>query len=264
MQFKDEELQAEIQRLTNRPNLDLPQVKSLHNWLEVKRQAKQACRVVGDARTGKTVACDNYRLRHKPIQEPGKLPIVPVVYIQVPEECSSKELFWNILEYLKYQITKGTVAELRERTMRALKNCGVEMVIIDEADNFKLKTLADVRHIYDELKIPVVLVGTIRLDTLIGRDDRVDKRFKACHRFGKLVGEEFRRTVDIWEKMILKLPVASNLISKSKLELLRESTGGCIGLLDEILRDAGIRSLNKGLPKIDLDTLKEVTTEYQR
>jgi DNA transposition AAA+ family ATPase len=263
MESKDEKLQAEIQRLTIRPVVALTQMKSLHNWLDGKRQAKQPCRIVGDSRTGKTVACDTYRLGHKPIQEPGKLPIVPVVYIQVPQECSSKELFWNILKYLKYQITKGTVAELRERTMRALKSCGVEMVIIDEADNLKLKTFADVRDIFDKLEIPVVLVGTIRLDTLIKRDEQVYNRFRACHRFGRLLGEEFRRTVEIWEKEILKLPVASNLVSKSKLGLLQESTEGYIGLLDMILREAGIRSLKKGLPKIDLDTLKEVTTEYK-
>ncbi|WP_226889592.1 TniB family NTP-binding protein [Nostoc sp. MG11] len=36
-----------------------------------------------------------------------------------------------------YQVTKGTVAEIRDRTLRVLKGCGVEMLIIDEADQFK-------------------------------------------------------------------------------------------------------------------------------
>jgi hypothetical protein len=30
-----------------------------------------------------------------------------------------------------------------------------------------------------------------------------------------------------------------------------------------ILREAAIRALKKGLPKIDLETLKEVATEYR-
>ncbi|BAS55899.1 MULTISPECIES: TniB family NTP-binding protein [Leptolyngbya] len=256
-------LQAEIHRLTKKSVVSLSQVQSLHNWLEGKRQARQSCRVVGESRTGKTLACDAYRLRHKPTQQAGKPPIVPVVYIQVPQECGSKELFQIIIEHLKYQMVKGTVAEIRERTMRVLKGCGVEMLIIDEADRLKPKTFADVRDIFDKLEISVVLVGTDRLDAVIKRDEQVYNRFRACHRFGKLAGEEFRRTIEIWEKQILKLPVASNLTSKAALKILGETTAGYIGLLDMVLREAAIRALKQGKTKIDLEILKEVSTEYR-
>jgi len=60
--------------------------------------------VLGESRTGKTMGCDAYRLRHKPKQEPGKPPTVPVAYIQIPQECSAKELFAAIIEHLKYQM----------------------------------------------------------------------------------------------------------------------------------------------------------------
>lgn len=75
---------AEIRRLNRQKIVTLKQVEFLHQWLEGKRQAKQSCRVVGESRTGKTIACNSYRLRNKPIQEVGKPPIVPVVYIQIP------------------------------------------------------------------------------------------------------------------------------------------------------------------------------------
>jgi hypothetical protein len=138
------------------------QVKTLHDWLDGKRQSRQSGRVLGESRTGKTMGCDAYRLRHKPKQEPGKPPQVPVAYIQIPQECSAKELFTAIIEYLKYQMTKGTVAEIRDRKLRVLKGCGVEMLIIDEADRLKPKTFAEVRDIFDKLEIAVILVGTDR------------------------------------------------------------------------------------------------------
>ena len=47
------------------------------------------------------------------------------------------------------------------------------------------------------------------------------------------------------------------------LKVLGEATAGYIGLLDMILREAGIRALKKGLSKIDLETLKEVAQEYK-
>ncbi|MDZ8085122.1 MAG: hypothetical protein RMY16_05905 [Nostoc sp. DedQUE12b] len=48
--------------------------------------------------------------------------------------------------------------------------------------------------------------------------------------------EDFKRTVDISEKKVLQLSVASNLSSKKILKTLDEATGGYIGLLDMILQ----------------------------
>lgn len=256
-------LQAEIERLRGRDIVMLEQVRKLHDWLEGKRRSRQCCRVVGESRTGKTMACDAYRLRHKPKQEVGKPPIVPVVYVQPSQDCGARELFGVIIEHLKYKMVKGTVAEIRTRTLQVLKGCQVEMLIIDEADRLKPKTFADVRDIFDNLGISVVLVGTDRLDAVIKRDEQVYNRFRACHRFGKLSGAEFQQTVEIWERDVLKLPVASNLGTKTMLKTLGEATGGYIGLMDMILREAAIRALEKGLKKIDQATLKEVAEEYK-
>ncbi|WP_228061784.1 hypothetical protein [[Phormidium] sp. LEGE 05292] len=68
------QLQAEIQRLNRKNFVPMEQVQILHDWLEGKRQSRQSGRVVGESRTGKTMGCDAYRLRHKPKQEPGKPP----------------------------------------------------------------------------------------------------------------------------------------------------------------------------------------------
>ena len=48
------------------------------------------------------------------------------------------------------------IAEISDPTMRVLKGCGVEMLIIDEADRFKSKTFAEVRDIFEKLEIPVM------------------------------------------------------------------------------------------------------------
>jgi DNA transposition AAA+ family ATPase len=98
---------------------------------------------------------------------------------------------------------------------------------------------------------------------VIKRDEQVYNRFRLSLRFGKLSGQEFKRTVEVWEKKVLQLPVASNLYSKPMLKVLGEATRGYVGLLDMILREAAIRALKKGLSRIDLETLKEVTGEYK-
>jgi hypothetical protein len=65
-----------------------------------------------------------------------------------------------------------------------------------------------------------------------------------------LAGEEFKKTVAIWEEKVLKLPVASNLTSQEMLKILLTGTEGYIGRLDEILREAAIKSLSRGFKKI--------------
>ncbi|MEG4632592.1 TniB family NTP-binding protein [Microcoleus sp. AR_TQ3_B6] len=70
----------------------------------------------------------------------------------MPQECGAKELFGVMVEHLKYQVVKGMIAEISDPTMRVLKGCGVEMLIIDEADRFKSKTFAEVRDIFKSWK----------------------------------------------------------------------------------------------------------------
>lgn len=260
--INDNQLQAEIERLNRKNYVALKQVQVLHDWLEGKRQSRQSGRIVGESRTGKTMGCKAYISRHKHTEKAGLPPIVPVAYIHANQECTAKELFRSIIENLKYQIPKGTVAEMRDRTFRILKACGVEMLIIDEADRLKPKTFAEVRDIFDKLEISVILVGTDRLDAVIQRDEQVYNRFPSCYQFGCLSNEDFPQTVEIWEKLILKLPVASNLKSQTMLTTLKKATGGYIGLLDMILREAAIKALKKGLQKIDKVTLEEVIKEY--
>lgn len=60
----------------------------------------------------------------------------------------------------------------------------------------------------------------------------------------------------------MKLPVASNLTSQEMLKILMKATQGYIGRLDEILREAAIKSLSRGFKKIDKKVLQEVAREY--
>jgi len=260
-----QELQAEIARLSKTCIVSLEHVKDLHKWLDEKRKARQSCRLVGESRTGKTAACESYTLKtlkNKPKQERGQAPIVPVVYIMPPSKCGAKDLFKEIIECLRYQAVKGTVSDFRSRAMEVLKGCEVEMLIIDEADRLKPETFPDVRDINDKLQISVVLVGTDRLDAVIKRDEQVYNRFRSHRRFGKLTGEDFKTTVAALEKNVLKLPVASNLTSTAMQKILMKATAGYIGRLDEILREAAIKSLSRKFKKIDKKVLQEVAREY--
>lgn len=257
-----EQLQQEITRLNRRTVVPLEHIRDLHSWLDEKRKARQSCRLVGESRTGKTIACTSYQLRNKPIQQGQETPKVPVVYVMLPTKCGAKELFKEIIEALRYRAVKGTVSDFRSRAMDVLRACDVEMLIIDEADRLKPDIFPEVRDINDKLDISVVLVGTDRLDAVIKKDEQVYNRFRSHRRFGKLAGQDFSRTVAIWEEKVLKLPVASNLSSPAMMKILARATEGYIGRLDEVLREAAIKALSRGHKRIEKEVLEEVAREY--
>lgn len=268
IKLDEEWVQKEIARLNHKSAVGLEHIKELHDWLDGKRKSRRSCRIVGESRTGKTIACEAYVMRNKLNRKPqerqskNQIPIEPVIKIMPPQKCGAKELFREIIECLKFRAVKGTISEFRSRAMDVLQGCQVEMLIIDEADRLKPETFSEVRDIYDKLEIAVVLVGTDRLDAVIKRDEQVHNRFRANRRFGKLAGIDFIKTVAIWEEKILKLPVASNLTNKTTRDILLTATEGYIGRLDEILREAAIASLSQGHKKVDRNILKEIAREY--
>jgi DNA transposition AAA+ family ATPase len=235
-------IDREIKRLQHDKIVAVEQLRSLHAWLDDRRLCQRPGRILGESRTGKTCSVKSYALDRPPSQELGKPPVVPVLIIQVPQDCGAKELYTLIIEALKFKVTKGSTADLRRRAYKQF--------------------FADVRDMSDQLDISVVLVGTDRLDAVIGRDEQVKNRFYAHFRMGVLNPVQFEQTVLVWEQQILKLPVPSNLTAKPTLKLLREKTKGYIGILDMILRQSAIAALKKGESKIDIQTLKEVMAGY--
>jgi DNA transposition AAA+ family ATPase len=59
----------------------------------------------------------------------------------------------------------------------------------------------------------------------------------------------------------LKLPVASNLTKLDMLKIISKVTEGYIGRLDELRREAAIKSLSRGKKCIEKDILLEVAKE---
>lgn len=146
---------GEIARLQRRWVVELDQMERFHRWLDGKRSARQPCRVVGDSRTGKTIACDAYRINNLPQLVSGSSPIVPVVYWQSPPESGNRELFEGILSALRYQLSRSTLSEIRGRVYRTLKACQVEMLIMMKRIGCVRKPLAICKTFWMRCKSPL-------------------------------------------------------------------------------------------------------------
>ena len=255
------DINERIRQLGRRRVLELPQMLDFHMWLDGKRLARQSCRVVGESRTGKTISCDTYRLKCKVSQIPGEPPHIPVLYWHCPKQLSVSRLFTGLLELMQYQATRGRIPDLRERVYHVLGSCQVEMIIFDEAQRVAAPTMSEIRDISDILEIAVVLVGTDRLNTVVQRDDQVLYRFLSSYRFSRLDTEELQEMTALWEEHILQLPEASNLTNVKAQRLLLQATRGYIGVLDQILCESAIRTLQMKKSRITLPTLRQVVKE---
>lgn len=255
------EVNEQIRRLGRRRVLELPQMLDFHTWLDGKRLSRQSCRVVGESRTGKTISCNTYYLKGKVTHRPGEAPHIPVLYWHCPENLSVRQLLTGLLELTQYQATRGRIPELRARVYQVLESCQVEMIILDEAQRVNAQAMSEIRDISDILEIAVVLVGTDRLNTVIQRDDQVSHRFLLTYRFSRLDPEELREMTALWEAHVLQLPEASNLNNDEAQRLLLQATRGYIGVLDQILCESAIRTLQMRKPRITLSTLRQVVKE---
>lgn len=261
----NEELQQEINRLRQPDILNLEQVKRFCTWLDERRKLRKPGRAVGESGLGKTTASIFYTYQNRATKTPNQSPSVPVLYIELTgSSCSPSLLFKTIIETLKFKAKGGNENQLRERAWYLIKQCKVEIIIVDEAHRLQLKTLPDVRDLFDKVKVVPVLVGTSsRLDTLISRDEQVAGRFASYFSFETLLGANFNKTIKIWEQQILKLPESSNLADNQEIiTLLQDKTDGKIRLLDQILRDAAVKALESGVNKIDKSVLESIEGDY--
>jgi DNA transposition AAA+ family ATPase len=193
----NKDIQAHIERLRKDKMVALEQVMLLHQWIDRKRNSRQCGRITGESRTGKTKACDAYLKRCGKPDFSGKTPIIPVGYILPKQECTSRELFRQLLGYYNFDLPKGTVGDARSLALKVLRESQTEVLFIDEADRLKKKTFADVRDIFDELKIAVILVGTKkRLDPAVQEDEQVYNRFRSHYQMGTLQNNQLKQVVE--------------------------------------------------------------------
>lgn len=256
------DIEAEITRLGKLHIIEVPKMDEFHTWLDGKRLQRRSCRVVGESRTGKTLNCDTYSVKRSVPQLPGHPPSRPVIYWQCPENLSASGLFTGLLQHLHYQAIRGRNPELRDRLYQVLRSSQVEMIILDEAHRISIKALSEIRDISDLLEISVVLVGTDRLNTLLGQDEQNHYRFLATYRFMRLTADELQEMTMLWEEHVLQMPDASKLSSAKAQNMLLPATQGYIGLLDQILCEAATQAIQQGQSHIGLDLLKKVILQF--
>lgn len=244
---------VEIEEIFSNCFIPTERASNYFKWLDEMRILKQCGRVIGPRDVGKSKASIHYR------EEDRK----KVSYVRAWSDFSSKRLFSQILKDINHAAPTGKREDLRPRLAGSLVLFGIEQVIVDNAENLQREALLDLKQLFDESNVSVVLVGGRELDKILYDYDFLTS-FPTLYEFDHLNEKDFQKTLKTIELDILSLPKASNLSEGAVYEALALSTGARIGVLIKILTKAVLHSLKNGSDKIDQSILEKITNQYAR
>lgn len=244
---------TEIEELFRTAFIPTDRASECFRWLDELRLLKQCGRIIGPRDVGKSRTSIQYR-------EEGRK---RVSYVKAWTASSSKRLFTQILKDIKHAAPNGKHKDLRSRLAGSLELFGLELVIVDNADNLQREALLDLKQLFEESGVPVVLVGGHDLDNVLQEFDLLTC-FPTLFEFDRLDYEDFRKTLRTIELDILALPEASNLTEGVTFEILAGSTEARMGVLIKILTKTILHSTKKGFGRVDAGILEKIANRYGR
>jgi DNA transposition AAA+ family ATPase len=242
---------AAIEELFKTAFIPTDRASQYFRWLDELRLLKQCGRVIGPRSVGKSRSSKHYR------EEDRKR----VSRVEAWSNSSSKRLFSQILKDINHAAPRGKRQDLRSRLAGCLEPFGIELLLIDNANNLQREALIDLKQLHDESGVPIILVGGQDLDSNLQNFDLLTC-FPTLFEFDRLDYEDFQKTLRTIELDILALPQASNLSEGSLFEILATSTQAHMGVLIKILTKAVLHSLKKGHGRVDEIILSNIANRY--
>ena len=222
-------------------------------WIDELRILKHCGRAIGPRDVGKSRSSVNYREED----------IKRVSCVKAWSNSSSKRLFSQILKDINHAAWRGKRHDLRARLAGCLELFGIELLLIDNADNLQREALIDLKQLHEESGVPIVLIGGQDLDNTLVNFDLLTC-FPTLFEFDALDEGDLKKTLETIEFDILALPQASNLWEGTVFETLAGSTQARMGVLIKILSKTVLHSLKKGHGKVDETILTNIANRYGR
>ncbi len=217
--------------------------------------------LIGPTNNGKSMIVEKFRRSHPPGSRPDREEI-PVLAVQMPSDPQVSRFYAVLLTALGAPLRPGQrVAELEQLALRLMRAAGVRMLVIDELHNV-LAGRGDVRREFlnllrflgNELKIPLVGVGTRDAYLAIRSDDQLENRFApfVLPRW-QPDAEASALLASFATAFPLRRP--SSLATPEMTEYLLTRSEGTIGELAALLTEAAVAAIESGEEAINQRTL---------
>lgn len=219
--------------------------------------------IVGDTNNGKTMLIEHFHQRHFAYEREDRSGVViPVLSIQSPPGPDERGLYNAILGRLfERSRSSESTDQKRDRVVAILKRVDLGMIIIDEIHHLlagpvlKQRNFLNVlKYLGNELRVPIVGVGTADAARAVQTDPQLANRFQPEALLHWELNTDFARLLASFESLLpLRLP--SKLADQNMASRILAMTGGTIGEMSMLLNEAAIHAIRKKTEKIDADVL---------
>lgn len=234
-------------------------LEMLFRW--PRKQRMPNLLLVGPTNNGKSMIVERFRRQHPPVTEPDRESI-PVVCVQMPSEPSVLRFYTALLAALGAPLRpRQRLADVERLALSLLREVGVRMLVIDELHNVlagrgetRREFLNLLRLLGNELRIPLVGVGTREAYLAVRSDDQLENRFEP---FVLPVWEVGNDTRSLLATFAASFPLHSpSLIdSEDMARYLLARSEGTIGELARLLTAAAVAAVESGEERINHRTL---------
>lgn len=220
--------------------------------------------IVGPSNNGKSMIAERLRRTYPTSEwEDGSRDIVPIVIMQMPASPSIRRFYSALLSAMGSPVSAYGSVDLREQlALRIMRQVGVRLLIIDEIHNMlagsnsqQREFLNVLRFLGNELRMPLVCLGTREAYLAIRSDDQLENRFEPFSLPRWTDGPNLARLLASFEAT-LPLREPSKLGSRDLRALILQRSEGTIGEISALLTAAMSRALNTGHERIDADLIR--------
>lgn len=217
--------------------------------------------MIGQTNNGKSMIIEKFRRRHLPVSYADQEHI-PVLCVQMPSEPSIFRFYTAILSALGSPLKpRMPVAVIEQMALALMRKVNAKILVIDELHNILAGTASTrreflnlLRFLGNELRIPLVGVGTHEAYLAIRSDDQLENRFEP---FVLPLWEVNEDTCSLLASFAVSFPLRqrSNIATPDMARYILARSEGTIGELAYLLMQAAIVAVETGEESISKRTL---------
>jgi hypothetical protein len=224
--------------------------------------------IIGPTNNGKSMIIEKFRRYYPQTEIRTNFDNVrmPVVTLQMPPDPSATRFYSMLVKSTGYQFRVTRVAELEQLALNRLRLVKAKMLVIDELHNVlsgptdsRREFLNTLRFLGNELRIPIVGVGTKDAYLAVRLDDQLENRFEPVSIPRWQEGDELLSLLASFET-ILPLRRPSDLATSEVARYILARTDGTIGEIATFLARSAITAIESGEERLNNKVFKQ--TQY--
>ena len=270
LEFPQAELEGRVRRIRSPRYVDYDTGNAILGrlaWLyDHPKVTRPPCSLIySDTNNGKTALAHKFVRDHSPDEDSPDYGKRPVVYVHAPPYADLSGLYDATLRSLNapYRSTARPQAKW-DQLLQLLTAVGTRVLILDEVNNFLVgkvdqrnMVLNSLKSLNNELRIPVVAMGTQDAVRVFQTDQQLGNRFEpiGIPRWG--MSREYALFVARYVQS-LELKQDSDLRSKELVGRIHSMSEGLTGETCKLLALAAEAAIHSGRETIDMGTLDQV------